>query len=83
MVDSVQNTNTLTFLHKGNRWNDPWYVQTVLLPKKNKLYWTIRDIKSINWFMDEFLALRGSTIEPIIYITGAPTNDNSPSFRKI
>lgn len=50
--------------------------------KKIKLYWTIRDVKSINWFMDEFLELRGSIVEPIIYITGAPPSDNCPVLEK-
>ncbi|RCK56687.1 putative ferric reductase transmembrane component [Candida viswanathii] len=50
--------------------------------KKIRLYWTIRDIKSIRWFMDEFLALKGSIVEPIIYITGALPSDNHPIWEK-
>lgn len=34
-----------------------------------KLYWIIREWKSINWFMEELLALKNTSIEVCIYIS--------------
>ncbi|KAL6449452.1 CFL1 Probable ferric reductase transmembrane component [Candida maltosa Xu316] len=50
--------------------------------KKIKLYWTIRDIKSIAWFQDELLKLRGSIVQPIIYVTCPPNVESSQNSEK-
>lgn len=39
--------------------------------KKNiRIYWVIRDLKSISWFMTELLSLKSLPIEVVIYVTG-------------
>lgn len=37
--------------------------------KKLKLYWVIREYRSLNWFFDELEKLKKTNIETTIYIT--------------
>lgn len=37
--------------------------------QKVKLYWTIRHWKSMEWFYNEFLSLKDSDVQPIVYVT--------------
>lgn len=34
-----------------------------------KVYWTLKDLKSFDWFKDELLKLKGSAVKIIVYIT--------------
>ncbi|KAK6457613.1 FAD-binding domain-containing protein [Scheffersomyces xylosifermentans] len=39
--------------------------------KRIKLYWIIRQFKSIDWFYQELIKLRDTNVEPIIYVTNS------------
>ncbi|ODV78043.1 ferric reductase transmembrane component [Suhomyces tanzawaensis NRRL Y-17324] len=45
-----------------------------------KLYWIVRDYKSLYWFYEELLALKNSKIQTTIYITKPDTGDCLEEF---
>lgn len=50
-------------------------VSANLLIKQIKFYWVIRQIQSVDWFLEELKNLDYSFVDVIIYVTGTPVDD--------
>lgn len=66
--------DTAVFLTGGNGIPGLYYeARDLVKDNRNKtrvkLYWVIRNYKSIEWFYTELLKLKGTAIEPVIYVT--------------
>lgn len=75
----LQHYKSLVFLSGGNGIPGLYASALNLANKKTsgdqklKLYWVIRHWKSMEWFYSEILALKGTNVEPIVYVTNYDT----------
>ncbi|OBA23779.1 hypothetical protein METBIDRAFT_51156 [Metschnikowia bicuspidata var. bicuspidata NRRL YB-4993] len=70
---SLQHYDTVSYLTGTTGVPGP-FASAVSLAKKNstqklKLYWVIRHWKSIEWFYEELRSLKGTKVQPIVYVT--------------
>lgn len=76
---TLQHYESLVFFSGGNGIPGLYASALDLAEKKTsatqqiKLYWVIRHWKSIEWFYDEILALKGTKVQPIVYVTNYNT----------
>ncbi|CAK7894701.1 ferric/cupric reductase transmembrane component 1 [[Candida] anglica] len=52
------------------------------LKQRVKLYWVIREFKSLYWFYEELLSLRDTGIEVICYVTAPDSERGAEDFEK-
>ncbi|CDK27365.1 unnamed protein product [Kuraishia capsulata CBS 1993] len=45
-----------------------------------KLYWSIREYYSLNWFFDELMKLKGTNVQPVIYVSNAQSSLEGVNF---
>lgn len=82
---SGRHFENLVMLSSGTGIPGPYFTALDLIrrndnsTKRVKFYWIIRDVKSINWFLEELCKLEGSIVETVIYISN--TNTNFPSLK--
>ena len=77
---SGRHFENLVMLSTGTGIPGPYYTALDLIRKNDnstkriKFYWIIRDVKSINWFLEELCKLEGTIVETVIYICNTNTN---------